>query len=263
MGTIVLAHGIFGFGDLLSGFPSLVNYFNGVEAHLGGFPKVFVPNVNPVGSIEQRAKQLASAIADKNGLVYPLHIIAHSLGGLDARFLITHLRDVGQRVATLVTIGTPHGGSPVADAFDNPLDPLRAHIPPFIMKQLQENAGAVHDLTTDACRQFNIDTPDVNGVRYLEIVGDAPQDGSELLLYDLAAEIGKIKGPNDGVVTVESAQRPGRNLLDVWKVDHAAEIGWSKAILNVLHPFKAMEAFKEHLARYDAIVAIINTAKGG
>jgi hypothetical protein len=48
------------------------------------------------------------------------------------------------------------------------------------------------------------------GVKYLEIAGDAPQDGSELLLYDLAAEIGKIKGPNDGVVTVESAQRPGR-----------------------------------------------------
>lgn len=52
------------------------------------------------------------------------------------------------------------------------------------MKQLQENAGAVHDLTTDSCKQFNID-----GVRYLEIAGAAPQDGSELLLYDLAAEI--------------------------------------------------------------------------
>ena len=44
MGTIILAHGIFGFGDLLPGFPSLVNYFNGVEVHLGGFPKVFVPS---------------------------------------------------------------------------------------------------------------------------------------------------------------------------------------------------------------------------
>lgn len=263
MGTIILAHGIFGFGDLLPGFPSLVNYFNGVELHLGGFPKVFVPSVNPIGCIEQRAKQLASAIANKSGLVDPLHIIAHSMGGLDARFLITRLPDVGQRVATLVTIGTPHGGSPVADAFDNPFDPLRAHIPPFIMKQLQENAGAVHDLTTDSCRQFNIDTPDMeHGVKYFEIAGDAPQDGSELLLYDLAAEIGKIKGPNDGVVTVESAQRPGRKLFDVWKVDHAGEIGWSKAILNVLHPFRAMEAFKEHLARYDAIVAAINTAKG-
>jgi len=262
MGTIVLAHGILGFGDLLPGFPSLVNYFNGVEAHLGGFPKVFVPCVNPIGSIEQRARQLASAIANKSGLADPLHIIAHSMGGLDARFLITHLPDVGKRVATLVTIGTPHAGSPVANAFDDPLNPLRAHIPAFIMKQLQENAGAVHDLTADSCKQFNIDTPDVDGVRYLEIAGDAPQDGSELLLYDLAAQIGKIKGPNDGVVTVESAQRPGRELFATWPIDHAGEIGWSKAILNVLHPFKAAEAFKEHLARYDAIVAAINTAKG-
>jgi triacylglycerol lipase len=263
MGTIVLAHGIFGFGDLLPGFPSLVNYFNGVEVHLGGFPKVFVPSVNPIGSIKERAKQLASAIANRNGLVDPLHIIAHSMGGLDARFLITHLPDVGKRVATLVTIGTPHAGSPVADAFESPLDPLHAHIPPFIMKPLQENAGAMHDLTTDACRQFNIDTPDMNDrVKYFEIAGDTPQDTSEFLLFDLAAEIGKIKGPNDGVVTVESAQRPGRKLFATWPVDHAGEIGWSKAILNVLHPFRAMEAFKEHLARYDAIVAAINTAKG-
>jgi triacylglycerol lipase len=93
-----------------------VNYFNGVETHLGGFPRVFVPSVNPIGSIEQRAKQLASAIGSRNDLVDPLHIIAHSMGGLDARFLITHLRDVGKRVATLVTIGTPHRGSPVANA---------------------------------------------------------------------------------------------------------------------------------------------------
>jgi len=39
MGTIVLAPGIFGFGDLLPGFQSLVNYFNGVELYLGGFPR--------------------------------------------------------------------------------------------------------------------------------------------------------------------------------------------------------------------------------
>jgi len=80
MGTIILAHGLFRFGDLLPGFPSLVNYFNGIELHLGGFPKVFVPSVNPIGRIEQRAKQLASAIANKNGVVDPLHIIAHSNG---------------------------------------------------------------------------------------------------------------------------------------------------------------------------------------
>jgi triacylglycerol lipase len=261
MGTIVLAHGIFGFGDLLPGFPLLVNYFNGVEAHLGGFPKVFVPSVNPIGCIEQRARQLASAISSRDDFTDPLHIIAHSMGGLDARFLITHLPDVGKRVATLVTIGTPHAGSPVANAFDDPLNPLRAHIPAFIMKQLQANAGAVHDLTTDSCKQFNLDTPDVDGVRYLEIAGDAPQDGSELLLYDLAAQIGQIHGPNDGVVTVESAQRPGRQLFATWPVDHSAEIGWSKAILNVLHPFKAVEAFKEHLARFDTIVNAINTAR--
>jgi hypothetical protein len=31
--TIVLAHGIFGFGNL-TGLPTFINYFNGVAAHL-------------------------------------------------------------------------------------------------------------------------------------------------------------------------------------------------------------------------------------
>ena len=46
----------------------------------------------------------------------PLHVIAHSMGGLDARYAIRNVPQVADRVKTLVTIGTPHRGSPVADA---------------------------------------------------------------------------------------------------------------------------------------------------
>ena len=48
-GLIVLAHGVLGFGNPL-GLPSLVNYFNGVEAHLKGQGyQVFAPQVNQIG----------------------------------------------------------------------------------------------------------------------------------------------------------------------------------------------------------------------
>src|SRR5579871_3156383 len=276
MSIIVLAHGLFGFGDLFPSF-SFVSYFNGVRRALESKGhSVIVPTVNPVGSIEQRGAQLAEQILDDPKAGTGMHILAHSMGGLDARQALHTNGVLSSRVATLVTIGTPHGGSPVADAFENPTDPLRAQIPSFIMKQLNEHAGAVHNLTTDFCKQFNEDTPDVKDkpgvhIQYFEIAGNALQDGSELLLFDLATAIGKIKGPNDGVVTAQSAQRPGRKLLDVWKLDHAGEIGWSKALLNVsnpfnvldplkkveafvLDPFKEVEAFKEHLARYNALV---------
>ena len=46
----------------------------------------------------------------------PFHLIAHSMGGLDSRFLITHLQPTSDnRILSLTTIGSPHRGSPIAD----------------------------------------------------------------------------------------------------------------------------------------------------
>src|SRR5207249_8887306 len=44
-----------------------------------------------------------------------VNIVAHSMGGLDARYAISQL-GLGGRVASLITIGTPHLGTPLADA---------------------------------------------------------------------------------------------------------------------------------------------------
>jgi triacylglycerol lipase len=49
-----------------------------------------------------------------------IHIIAHSMGGLDSRRMISKgylIEANGEKTAiqTLATIGTPHRGSPVAD----------------------------------------------------------------------------------------------------------------------------------------------------
>ena len=44
----------------------------------------------------------------------PVHLIGHSLGGLDSRFLISKL-GMADRVLSLTTIGTPHHGTPLAD----------------------------------------------------------------------------------------------------------------------------------------------------
>ena len=261
MSTIVLAHGLFGFGDVLPGILNHLlpfHYFNRLADHLRHDLRlnVFEPQTNPIGSIEDRAAQLAEEIK-QNNLSDPLHIIAHSMGGLDARFLINNL-EVGKRVTTLVTVGTPHCGSPVADAIANPVDPLMADIPAFLLNVLHKNAGAIGDLTTGACAKFNANTPDLlSRVRYFEIAGIAPKDDSENLLLSLAARIGQIKGDNDGVVTVASARRPGRELFATWPVDHLGEIGWSTTTLNLWRPFRRGAAIQEHLRRYDAIIAAI------
>jgi triacylglycerol esterase/lipase EstA (alpha/beta hydrolase family) len=40
-----------------------------------------------------------------------VHIIAHSMGGLDARHLIVDIVTMADKVGTLATIGTPHLGT--------------------------------------------------------------------------------------------------------------------------------------------------------
>lgn len=188
--TIVLAHGVLGFGRLVG---SPVNYFNGVADHFRRQGHtVFAPQVNPIGSVQQRGAQLATGILRQSQAPDMVHVIAHSMGGLDARYALAHDPALAERVATLVTIGTPHRGSPVADAIADRTDPLFAHIPTFLLQWLQLNAGALHDLTTPVGIHFDETTPDVNGVRYMEVAGDASRGGHELFLFQLAAIIGRL-----------------------------------------------------------------------
>jgi triacylglycerol lipase len=185
-----------------------------------------------------------------------VHIIAHSMGGLDARHAISKVSGFSNRVKTLVTIGTPHRGSPVADAIVQRAGPLFPHIPTFLLDKLASNAPALHDLTTEAGAHFDDTTPDAESVRYIEVAGDASKGGHELFLFQLAAVIGKInKEVNDGVVTESSALRPRSEHLPHWPVDHAGEVGWS---LDSLLPIVAEFPFvpkPAHLLRYDAIVS--------
>ena len=50
----------------------------------------------------------------KNSTHEPVHLFAHSMGGLDSRYMISQL-DMADRVLTLTTIGTPHRGTSFAD----------------------------------------------------------------------------------------------------------------------------------------------------
>src|SRR5258708_1865153 len=85
--SLVLAHGVLGFGKLPA---SLVSYFNGVAAHLGDRGHhVFEPQVDSIGTIEDRGKELAAKILrwqqQTSLTAQRVHIIAHSMGGLAAR----------------------------------------------------------------------------------------------------------------------------------------------------------------------------------
>jgi pimeloyl-ACP methyl ester carboxylesterase len=112
---IILAHGYLGFGT-----SGPLNYFNNVARILAqlGAKDVYATDVPPKGSISDRASKLAEQIRGHvpNGKA---HVIAHSMGGLDARFLIGNANG-GELIATLITLGTPFRGTFAADVARDP-----------------------------------------------------------------------------------------------------------------------------------------------
>lgn len=90
---------------------------------------VVVSEVEPFQGVAARATSLAK-IVDQARLSFcakrapndatcaqttKVNLVAHSMGGLDARYLVASL-GYGDRVASVTTISSPHGGSAVADA---------------------------------------------------------------------------------------------------------------------------------------------------
>ena len=260
MSTIVLAHGLFGFGDLIPGF-TFINYFNGVKTHLElQGHDVIAPTVNPIGSIATRAKELADKVLQDSKVSTGMHIIAHSMGGLDARQALATNDDFRGRIATLVTIGTPHMGSKVANFVVKVAGPFLI-IPDFLKPILHDNAGAIKELTTGFCEGFNDQTKNAEArhdIRYIEVAGDKSQTSSGFDFFNAAARIGGIDNEvNDGVVAKSSALREGHEHLANWPVDHVGEIGWSKDSLAPIDEkvsTKLSPAAQQHLARYDDIV---------
>jgi triacylglycerol lipase len=219
MTPIVLQHGLFGFSDIKVGKLKF-SYFHGIDRAIldRGHP-VFISRVHPTSSIELRARQLrAQILSQLRALGRPkdrVIIFAHSMGGLDARYMICKLR-MAERVAALITLSTPHRGSPYAD---------------WCMKNLGKRLGglklcellcldlqAIRDLTTESCREFNDAIADSPHVKYFSIAGSRPWHRMAPIFLHSHKIIHNIEGPNDGMVSVDSAQW-GEH-LETWPCDH-------------------------------------------
>lgn len=222
---IVLVHGIFGFTEIRMAGLKLANYFANIPGHLCGGNHVLVPRLSATGAIAFRAAQL-KAYLDRVLPNEPVHIFAHSMGGLDARYMISRL-GMGCRVLTLTTLGTPHRGSPFADwalgRFERILKPL--------LQLLCVPVQGFYDLTVRDCRQFNMEVPDTAAVRYFSVA--ARYDGHFLTPeWLLPAQIVRdAEGPNDGVVSLASAAYG--EVQDVWEGDHLTLINWCNPLIRV------------------------------
>jgi triacylglycerol lipase len=217
---VVLIHGLFGFARLRLGPWGGIDYFNLIPAALRqSGNEVIQAAVSPTAGILRRAEQLKAVVEAMPGCE-PVHLIAHSMGGLDARCAISRL-GLAPRVLTLTTLGTPHRGSSFADWASGRL--VRLVGPLFDHFGLAREA--FDDLTVEACRRFNEQTPDVPTVRYFSVAGRLKH--REWLRSDWAISepiIYRAEGQNDGLVSMSSAA--WGEWCEVWDGDHLSLVNW-------------------------------------
>ncbi|MBN1517160.1 alpha/beta fold hydrolase [Candidatus Sumerlaeota bacterium] len=233
---ILLAHGLGGFEamqyDVWQSMSLRIEYFHGVEAHYKslGVEQVYAPGVPSTGSIAERAEALKRFI-DANIDAPKIHIIAHSMGGLDARHYISRLGGA-ERVASLTTLGTPHHGSAIAnltlDMIAGPLLDALLKIKLSNWRVYVDAYFAGHrDLMPERMERFNAETSDAPTVRYFSYAGEpSAREVHWVLLpfYEYLKRKGEQPGPNDGLVLVESARWSG------WRgtvpLDHIGLVNW-------------------------------------
>lgn len=271
---IVLAHGIARFDILLellrkkfpeTEFGDRFQYFKGIktlfESH--GF-QVFHPNEDFAGPVDLRADQLRSRVNEvlASTGAQKVNIIAHSMGGLDARHMIVD-KGMADKVATLVTIGTPHLGTILADhVINNGGFFLTEGLRPIL------NLDGFNDLRITACEEFNRRAEHqeaTNGVNYRTFAGAedlamifAPLVPSWIFIRDHA-------GRNDGLVPVfsqawkrelianDGSRKPIQQNDFPVAADHLNEVGWwdpqeAANPLKLLHnPFKQKENYERQI----------------
>lgn len=228
---IVLVHGILGFNNLAVAGMTVATYFRLIPEALrnAGHLVPEPPELNTAGSIAERAQDLKNYLHNNGDVAgRKVHIIGHSMGGLDSRFMISKL-GMADRVLSLTTIATPHHGSPLANIIQKGAGPLLNKL----STRLGVNVKGSADLTTGACEQFNKDVPDVAGISYSTISArfDPPFFGPGSLARFAHDIIEKTEGANDGLVSVQSATLSGWTSLAVWEANHFRIVNWGTDIL--------------------------------
>ncbi|KAM3525288.1 hypothetical protein NHJ13051_004073 [Beauveria bassiana] len=262
---IVLAHGLFGFSELrlVPRLPA-VQYWHGIQDALrANGATVFATSVPPSSSIAVRAATLADGIvaaqeAQEKACASPpppVNIIAHSMGGLDARYMISRLLprpDV--QVASLTTIATPHRGSPVADYLVETDSRSPIHLPQLYALLARAGLGteAFEQLTTRYMTgTFDPETPDVDGVRYFSYGADMKEAPSRLSVFRPSWQVMQDagEGPNDGLVSVASS-RWGEYRGTLVGVGHLDLINWSNRMRWALREMMGMKRTFNAVAFY-------------
>jgi triacylglycerol lipase len=234
MTPIVLHHGFLGVGFRAG--PVDLSYFRGIDRAISaaGYPLI-VSRVHPTAGIATRARQLKEVILRQMEILgrppgERVVVVAHSMGGLDARYMIAKL-GMADHVKALLTITTPHRGSPYADWCVRHLGRRLGGFQLFNFLGLDMRAGL--DLTTESCRRFNEEVPDHPDVRYFSISAARPWHRVPAFAVHAHKVVYDAEGENDALVSVRSSTWAEH--LGTWPADHFHTIN-KRLVVEIKNP---------------------------
>lgn len=228
---VVLMHG---FGAVAGALPGGALHAEAMHLRARGV-WAYAPTVNPYDTVAVRAEswaeRLGRVLAETGA--ERLNLVAFSSGGLDARHLATEL-GWAERLASIVTVATPHGGTALAQfVLDRP-DRLRGWavgLMDFFGRAAYDAdphaADALVELSpANAAQRFGAET--VPGVWCASFASQAGKGTAQAMYPPLVVPnriLYGLAGLNDGIVPAASAV--WGEPLGTLDADHARLIGLS------------------------------------
>lgn len=254
---IVLAHGMCGFDELFGA----VEYFYGIPGTLrSGGADVHITQVSQLNDSEVRGEQLLAQVENIVAVTGKgkVHLIGHSHGGFDARYVAAVRPDL---VASVTSVGTPHHGAELADFlrarvsgggftesvlgfFANSLGTVLAVLSGS--SNPQDAIAGLESLTTTGASAFNAKYPQglpsavcgngaqvVNGVRYFSWSGT----GKLTNILDIADPAFVITNLvytdiNDGMVG-RCSSHLGDVIRDNYSQNHLDEVNQAFGLVHI------------------------------
>ncbi|KAI9102436.1 Alpha/Beta hydrolase protein [Phlyctochytrium arcticum] len=223
-------------------FPALqIHYWRNVKDALRDLGcNIAVARVGTVAALKTRAFELRTFL-ERNMEGQRVNLVAHSMGGLDCRYLISHLPYSGFSINSVTTVATPHRGSSFMDWCRDAMglgvlqdyvskqvdDVVAKHLSvahptsPLLSSSERETIRRAHplvraicapidspgfaNLTREYCAAFNELTPDDPRIYYSSYA--AVSDVSVLSPLHFSWRVVRQKeGENDGLVSLDSAR---------------------------------------------------------
>lgn len=254
--NIVLVTGFLGFRKVLC-----YQMFRGVkEALEKDGHRVIQPITPPTGSIVERAEAIFNEVKNWLPEGEKAIIIAHSMGGLDARYLVSpNGLNTGNSFNKIFTICTPHYGTMIAKKTPKFFIGLCRAIffllsiltsgesKDFFSSASKNPCKALQDLTPESLINFNEKIINSESVDYYSVGADMTKKEKKNFLFHIRKLVSILAGisnsGNDGIVPTDSMK--WGKYLETFNVDHGEIIGlslvpWVKPNIDYIDLYKKL-----------------------